>query len=621
MSTWMYQFWLFSFKTAKHWGKGPREWTAEMLGFGHPRPRPNVHSLPNTPGSANTPGSPSRLSIHDSDAANSGPLPTPTALCRWSIHCKPVAYERLPSPARSTTQEFDLDDEQDWPAWPEHLASTDIEEKLCDSLENNRFSNIECKNLPIKMNQVAGAARRSEKEIFKESVGFCIMSRNEELLDDLLYPRIERSIDIRDLDIFPFHLAASYLDGSKGCCTIFETLIDFFRGRRFYVNDLGHTVLDQLMITILKAHSSCSLDVVDNTINRGKRYEGEEVDTCGRWDADSNCVRQRQANEYASIPFDWKHMFCHTSVQAICHCIVVLLASQEARDANTLSGLFVRYCTHCGLKLQLLPLHTLVLVGYQLTLVGCEGETLFGIVACLLCLLTNGHDPSEKVQISLESLLGDCEDDECSHRQMGPCELALNIFNKHNRPLPERLTNAWQVIIHILQHSQAEWQISRLEQPLTQHDNNHADTYIDYDKAMLDSESDLPVDDTLPHYCFECTKSLNFFGQSPILAPLWAAIQTELLTYRRQEEGDPWISQNFNIKSLAQGLIHNGKVDIRLVQQDMMKDFCPCGKFVEAMPAYAIVEDATTHYFSNMDDWNRSSYLETCAIGREDWCF
>jgi hypothetical protein len=31
--TWLYQFWLFSFQTAKNWGYGPRNWTADLLRF------------------------------------------------------------------------------------------------------------------------------------------------------------------------------------------------------------------------------------------------------------------------------------------------------------------------------------------------------------------------------------------------------------------------------------------------------------------------------------------------------------------------------------------------------------------------------------------------------------
>lgn len=621
MSTWMYQFWLLSFKTAKHWGKGPREWTAEMLGFDDPRPQPHAHFLPDTTGSAETPGSRSRRSIDIRDRASSDVPSTPTPLCRWSIHCESVEYEELPSPPGSPSQGFDLDDEQSWPAWPGHLASRNIEEKLCDSLENNRFSDIHRKDLPIKMDQVAGAARGSE-EIFKESLGFCIMSRNR----DLLFQTIRRgrgpNFELSDSGIFPFHLAVSFIDGSRQCCSILESLvhIPYPERRKMYVNDLGHTLLDQLMITILKAHSSCSLNVVDNTINRAKRYEGEEVDICGRWDADSDCLRQRKAKGLHGVPFEWKHMLCHTSVQAVCHCMGVLFGRQlGGYDISIPSGLFVRNCLPCGLKLELSPLHVLVLVGYQLSVSGCDGETLFGIVACLVCLLSHGANPITLVQLSLDLLFGGSEEDECSHKAMDSCMLAKEVFAKHKASWPERIINAWQIVIYVLEQSQAEWKVKGPQDP----HGDDVDTYIDYNGGTQSPDSDSDLEPNLPIDC-DCDEHVahdNYFVHSAVLAPLWAAIQTELLTYRRREEVDPWISPNFDMRSLAQGLMNYGKVDILLVQHNMMKDFCSSGRFVTAAPGCPTTDDATTYYFSNLDDWNRSSFIVIDADARDRWHF
>ena len=51
LSMWMYQFWLFSFKKAKHWGRGPHDWIAGILGFDDYRQRKAISTFP-----ANTPG-------------------------------------------------------------------------------------------------------------------------------------------------------------------------------------------------------------------------------------------------------------------------------------------------------------------------------------------------------------------------------------------------------------------------------------------------------------------------------------------------------------------------------------------------------------------------------------
>jgi hypothetical protein len=48
MSDWLYQYWFFCFKTAKHWGKGPTAWTVELLDF-EGFSLPTRRSLPGTP--------------------------------------------------------------------------------------------------------------------------------------------------------------------------------------------------------------------------------------------------------------------------------------------------------------------------------------------------------------------------------------------------------------------------------------------------------------------------------------------------------------------------------------------------------------------------------------------
>jgi hypothetical protein len=204
---------------------------------------------------------------------------------------------------------------------------------------------------------------------------------------------IDDDPDIHLHDIFPLHLASSYLDGAKTCCKVFDQIVlgmptGEASVRKLYVNHLNHTVLDNLMIAILKAHTSCTPVMVDEAFKKENRFAGEEVDICGRWDADSGCIRQLQASGNPTIPRSWKHMFCHTSAQAITHCIGTLFGPHWAPDINTPSGIFHKRCLNetCGLKLQLKPLHTLVVTAVYLAQLGSDGETLFGMIACLLCL-------------------------------------------------------------------------------------------------------------------------------------------------------------------------------------------------------------------------------------------
>ena len=392
----MYQFWLFSFKTAKHWGRGPHDWTAGILGFDDYRPRTTISiSSPNTPGmSMDTPNS--HTTSIDNDMIDTTPVSAvnmPSSLCQWNIQQPVVDYKPLPSPPRSPPDNLNLEDEDSWPTWPASPDPKTFTEKLSNGLGSNDFSNVRLNDLPIAVNQIARAARRSPDELLKDAIGFSIMSRNVELMEELLG---DAGLSFDDSGLYPFHLAVSYLDGSKTCCNVLEAIEDYYPRslRKLYVNDHGHTILDYLMITILKAHTSCVPDTVDVIFKKEKRFEGEDVDICGRWDADSDCIRTLLANGTAAIPSEWKHMFCHTSVQTISHCTGIIFGPPWGPDINTPSGLFVRRCSGCGLKLQLLPLHTLLLVGLHLARSGRTDENLFRILACLLCLLSNGANPS-----------------------------------------------------------------------------------------------------------------------------------------------------------------------------------------------------------------------------------
>ena len=492
--------------------------------------------------------------------------------------------------------------------------------KLSSSLDNNHFSNVKLDDLPIAVDQIARAVRRSPNELLKESLGFSIMSRNVGLMEDLL-SSIEGKLDATGL--YPFHLAATYLDGSKQCCSILDRIISL-EGRslrRLDANELGHTILDQLMITILKAHTSCPPSVVDPIFKKEKRFEGEDVDICGRWDADSDCIRTLFANGISRIPFEWKHMFCHTSAQTICHCIGAIFGPSYRPNIDAPSGLFVRRCLHCGLKLQLLPLHTLILVGLHLSHFGCEKENLFGILACLLCLLHNGANPLLKANISVQALLGNEEGNECGHEQLDPAELAEKVLASSTLTLSSELSIGWQIMCNVLRYAQAEWKIKsrrRRSASITSQLDDRFDASIGYSQDEMSTDEEASYECPLPTDCPDEGYWVSYFGRSKVLASLWAAVQTELLTYRRLEERDEWISTNFDMPSLNEGLIRGGEVDIRLVREKMMKPFCACGCFHEAVPECPIIEDAAAYYFSNLDDWNRTSFVESPSWRWED---
>jgi hypothetical protein len=570
-------------------------------------------------------------------------------------------YERVISPPPAEDL-IDPENEGSWRPWTTHKNIQAFADSLQENLESNDFSTIEVKELPISSGQIARAAKRSPEQLLEEAFGFSIMARNSQLVNDMM----EHICTVEDFslhDLFPLHLAASYLDGSKTCCGIFDDIVEGMPTgeasvRKLYINHLNHTVLDNLMIAILKAHTSCTPIMVDDAFKKEYRFAGEEVDVCGRWDADSDCIRQLQASGNPTIPQNWKHMFCHTSAQAITHCIGTLFGPHWKPDINTPSGLFLKRCHNetCGLKLQLRPLHTLVVTAVYLAQLASDGENLFGMIACLLCLLGKGANPLLKAHISPMALLSNDDSHECSHSELDPLELAQEVPQDFISKWSQERIIGWKIFCAVLRLSQNEWNPPALHEPATRISKNKfgsvygsfvedVEEYTasvglsvldadgedertnedeDEDEDMNeDMDKDEDEDGGLPAFCPTHTTASyqeNFFGKSKTLATLWAAVQTELLTYRRIAEGDPWISANFDMESVLQSLEDGDELSIRLVSNEMMRPFCSCGVFCDSDdPACLRVEEASAYYFSNLEDWNRTTFLH--APHRPDrWC-
>ena len=145
---------------------------------------------------------------------------------------------------------------------------------------------------------------------------------------------------------------------------------------------------------------------------------------------------------------------------------------------------------------------------------------------------------------------------------------------------------------------------------------------MDFGEDEIDTDDPSNQDSHVPVPC-SCRDEYddsprNFFGTSTVLATLWAAVQTELLTYRRLKEEDPWLSQNFDMKTLKEGL-DRGVITIPLVSQSMMKKFCECGDFMNVIPACPVVEEACAYYFANLEDWGRATFITSPDHRLESW--
>ncbi|MCJ1314234.1 hypothetical protein MMC25_007914 [Agyrium rufum] len=470
LSTWLYQFWLFAFKSAKHWGPKHQTWTAKDLGFDRQRSQSSV-SHPGTPRGIEQSwvhaGNDRETHVnhigndHEAHTRYTGKRIEahvdckPSSLCNWSIHIELNDENIVPH------SDLDIDEDQD-----ELSRNPTIQETLVQGLQSNSFSNINADHMPLAIQSVARAASKSSVELFEESLGFAIMGRNYYLVETLLYQAANSQTDISKL--YPYHLAATYLDGSNSCCTILDLLVASELPLesmiwKNYVNPVGHTVLDNLMITILKSHISCVPGMVDSSWKHLPTFPGEEVDICGRWDADSACYRYLLETEGPSIPVQWKHKFCNTSVQAICHGIFAL-----GRISNVLeiaSGLFINYCSHCGQNLVLSPFHALVVVTFLLAQNARPDEDLFGALAILFCFAKLSIDPASEAEISIPLLLemtvpdfwtgNQVEDDCCSHESLTPLKFATKISEHVMDQWPDAVGTGWKVICFALEQYNA----------------------------------------------------------------------------------------------------------------------------------------------------------------------
>ncbi|PVH82759.1 hypothetical protein DL98DRAFT_619155, partial [Cadophora sp. DSE1049] len=479
------------------------------------------------------------------------------------------------------------DNEASWRPWDEHKGIHEFAESIQENLRSNDFSTVKPQEFPISTSHIARAVQRSPEQLLEEAFGFSIMARNTDLVIDML-ETIQGKKDFTLHELYPLHLATSYLSGASTCCNLFDEIVQGMPTgetsiRKLYTNHLSHTVLDNLMIGILKGHTSCTPRMVDEAFKREHRFAGEEVDICGRWDADSDCIRHLQACGNPTIPQSWKHMFCHTSVQTITHCIGTLFNPHWGPDINTPSGLFAKRCLNedCGLKLQLKPLHTLVVTAVYLAQLGSQGETLFGMVACLLCLLGKGANPLLKAHVSPTALLTDDDSQKCTHSELDPLELAQSVPDTIISNWSDERVIEWKLFCTVLRLSQNQWNSKPLSPPVQ--------------------------------------RIRNYFGKNRTLAALWASVQTELLTYRRLAEGDSWISPNFDMASVLNSLETGDELSISLVSKSMMKTFCRCGVFLDALdPVCVRAEEACSRYFSNLEDYSRSTFLST-PLGREEF--
>jgi len=377
----------------------------------------------------------------------------PTQLCQWVIHVPSLSFEAIPEPEVDDEPMFDIQNPNSWSPWqqPTPLSLVD---SMNDSLVQNTFSATPTANLPVSTESISESVQQDPQALILDALRMSIMAGNPDTVSSALGDTDMEEEEIGSIN--PFHLAAAFLDGGNTCCGTFWEFVEAFPGlpQNCYVNDLGHTILDSLMISILRSHTILSPEHVSMAFEPPHRYPGEEKDICGRWDADSPIIRSLFRHGYARIPTELKHPFCHSSVQAVCHCIIAMFASPLKPNINFPSGLFTRRCGHCGLELKLRPLHTLIVVAFYLAQLGLPGETLFGPLAILVCLLRLGMCVSTTANISVNAILGNTETDICNHDHIDASGLLQAVPEHVVAQWSPACRTGWRCISEVLLEAQ-----------------------------------------------------------------------------------------------------------------------------------------------------------------------
>lgn len=540
----------------------------------------------------------------------------PSQLCHWSIHYGGITrYDPIESRTPSPVPEPNPLNEESWRDWPSTSENQPCQERLLDSIVENDFSDIKTEDLPFSVSHLVKTFEAPNDRLIEEAFGFGVMARNVQVLSDLkMKIEEDEQVEKRINELHPLHLATSYLDGSKTCCSILGSVVETsrFSLRSSSRNKMGHTVFDNLMMAILKAHTSITPGMIDDGLRNEKRFPGEEVDICGRWDADSDRVRELLGAGDPCIPFAWKHKFCHTSVQVICHCIDFITEySRMIKDEpvyNLPSGLFIKRCETCGLRMEIQPLHTIVLTATFMACFGAKDEDLFGFLAVLLTVLKEGACPLETVEISIPALFPDGADNAdltgCSHRHFTPLELANSVHSRSAERWSSKTRTGWEIFCHVLRLSEQTWE--SFELPLFNDGccmNNDHRGFHGHRKNIHGHRKNTP----------------NYFGKTRELAVLSGAVQAEYLTYRRIAEGDPWLSSNFDMNAIRESL-DNGEVpEIGFFENDMVHPVCDCGNFNSRTPGVPLAQDIMKVHFSNLEDWSRTSFIQNPEDIEEDY--
>jgi hypothetical protein len=119
----------------------------------------------------------------------------------------------------------DHTNESSWSEWPTSLRTRSFTEVIEQGLETNAFTKTKMRDLPVGLNQIVKAVKRSPNELLEEAFGFSIMGRNIDLVIKLIGQMEESEHEINLNRLHPFHLATTYLDGQSNVAASLQSLL------------------------------------------------------------------------------------------------------------------------------------------------------------------------------------------------------------------------------------------------------------------------------------------------------------------------------------------------------------------------------------------------------------
>jgi hypothetical protein len=240
---------------------------------------------------------------------------------------------------------------------------------------------------------------------------------------------------------------------------------------------------------------------------------------------------------------------------------------------------------------------------YHLATQGTKDEDLFGILACALCLISRGFDPSKTADISVTALLDIDAPPGCNHEKLTAAGLAGKILAQGIVKLwSAKLQSGWNVLFGVLYR--CEKAHGKLDDD-ERRESNAAD-YRDNSSKMTDSSPDQQdvncyIDDFEPALYFQRQKDLS---------TLWASVQAELLSYRRLDNDHDWLSKDFSMDAIQEQLNQNEDLAVGYSRRNLLRAHCVChgdfGDFndVDLVPLSRAIDPD----LANLDIWGRATY-------------